>query len=197
MLVANRNATSVRNVKVGPKNLNTIRRTNKFASTLQLPRLCNINPQSVYNKQNEFLTFVKQMESDVIFMSESWERLNSTLETIMRPLDEHTDISNVHQRQARGGRPALIANSKKYHVQNITQSLISIPWGVEVVWAILTPKDVQNDSKIQKIVCGSIYLRPATKSQIPLLDHITDVYNILSTKYPKVSIGYLPEIPTK
>ena len=69
------------------------------------------------------------MESDVIFMSESWERLNFTLEEVMRPLVDHTVISNVHQREGRGGRPALIINSKKYFVQNITQSVIQIPWG--------------------------------------------------------------------
>ena len=47
-------------------------------------------------------------------MSESWERLELTLEEIMRPLEDHTVISNVHQRGGRGGRPALIINSKKY-----------------------------------------------------------------------------------
>ena len=63
--------------------------------------------------------------------------------------------------------------------------MISIPWGVEVVWALLTPKQVQSNSIIQKIVVGLLYHRPQTKSQAPLLDHITDVYNILSTKYTK------------
>ena len=101
------------------------------------------------------------MACDIIFMSESWERHDLTLEEIMRPLKDHTVISNVHQQQGGGGRPALIVNSKKYHVQNLTQSVISIPWGVEVVWALITPKDVQADSIIKKIVCGSIYLQPS------------------------------------
>ena len=101
------------------------------------------------------------------------------------PLEDHTIISNVHQREGRGGRPALIINARKYHVQNITQSVVRIPWGVEMVWALITPKEVQSNSLIQKIVVGSVYLRPATKSHVPLLDHITDVYNILSTMYPK------------
>ena len=169
----------------GPQNLHAIKRNNKFSQTLILPKLCNINPQSVYNKKEEFVTFVEQMESDVIFMSESWERLEYTLEEVMMPLEDHTMISNVHQREGRGGRPALIINARKYHVQNITQSVIHIPWGVEMVWALITPKEAQSNSLIQKIVVGSVYLRPATKSHVPLLDHITDVYNILSTKYPR------------
>ena len=96
-------------------------------------------------------------------------------------------IYNVHQRQGKGGRPALIINKKKYQVQNLTQSVIDIPWGVEVVWALLTPLHTQTDSTIQKIVCGAIYLKPGRPSQTHTLlnDHLTDVYNILSYKYPR------------
>jgi hypothetical protein len=92
------------NVYQGPQNLHTITRNNKFSETFHLPKLCNINPQSVYNKKEDFLTFVEQMECDIIFMSESWERLEYTLEEVMRPLEYHTVKSNVHQRQGRGGR---------------------------------------------------------------------------------------------
>ena len=105
----------------------------------------------------------------------------------MTQLECHVVISNVHQRQGKGGRPALIINSRKYHVQNLTQSVIKIPWGVEVVWALLTPLNAQNDSVIQKIVCASIYLPPGrpAQSHTLLLDHLTDVYNILSSRYTK------------
>ena len=128
--------------------------------SLYLPSLCNINPQSVYNKRTEFITFVKERECDVIFISESHERADLTLDQIMLDLEDHVVISNVHQRRGKGGRPALIINKTKYHVQNLTQSVISIPWGVEVVWALLTPLHTQSDSIIQKIVCASIYLPP-------------------------------------
>ena len=65
--------------------------------------------------------------------------------------------------------------------------MCNIPWGVEVVWALLTPLHTQSDSIIQKIVCASIYLPPGRPSQSHtlLLDHITDVFNILSSRYTK------------
>ena len=69
---------------------------------------------------------------DVVFISESWERENLTLEKIF-DLDDHTVISNVSQRKGSGGRPAIIANSKNYHVQILTNTLIQVPWGVEAV----------------------------------------------------------------
>ena len=87
------------NINYGPKNIHTVKRSNKSSVSLCLPNICNINPQSVYNKQEEFITFVNEMVSDVIFMSESWERENLTLENIMKPLENHTVISNVHQEE--------------------------------------------------------------------------------------------------
>ena len=88
-------------------------------------------------------------------MSESWEREYQTLDQIIH-LKDHVVISNVHQRLGVGGRPALIINSKKFNVQNLTQSAIQIPWGVEMVWAVITPKNIQSDSQIQKIILGAL-----------------------------------------
>ena len=108
---------------------------------LSLPIICNMNPRSVYNKVEEFHAFVEEEEVDLLLMSESWERDNLTLEQIIR-LENHTIISNVSQRKGKGGRPAIFANNRKYDVQNITNTLIQIPWGVEAVWCILTPKNI-------------------------------------------------------
>ena len=141
-----------------------------------------MNPRSVYNKIDEFHDFVKEEEVDLLFMSESWERQNLTLDKIIK-LEDFEIISNVSQRKEVGGRPAIIVNKKKFQVQNITNSLVQVPWGVEAVWCILTPKNVTNDSKIQKIACCSFYSKPGSKKKSLLLDHISDAYNILSTKY--------------
>ena len=67
----------------GPQNNTTIRRSNKLLQILQLPKLCNINPQSVYNKREEFVTFVAETETDIVFISESHERPELTLDQIM------------------------------------------------------------------------------------------------------------------
>ena len=117
-------------------------------------------------------------------MSESWERDNKTLDQIIN-LKDHVVISNVHQRNGVGGRPALIVNSNKFMVQNLTQCVIQIPWGVEIVWAMITPKNVQSDSKIQKIVLGAIYSKPNSRKKTATLDHISDVFNQMSVKFQK------------
>ena len=144
----------------------------------------NVNPRSVYNKILEFHTFVKEEEIDCIFMSESWERPNQPLESIMN-LPNFKIISNPHQRKGIGGRPALIINSSKYHVKNLTQSLIEIPWGVEATWAIISPKNITSDSIIQRIALCSFYSKPDSRKKSLLLDHINQAFNIISTKYGK------------
>ena len=85
----------------------------------------NVNPRSIYNKVEEFHTFVEEEEIDCVFMSESWERPHQPLDEIIN-LPNHMVISNPHQRKGVGGRPALIINTQKYDVKNITQSLIQI-----------------------------------------------------------------------
>ena len=92
-------------------------------------------------------------------------------------------ISNPHQRKAAGGRPALIINNKKFHVRNITQSLIEVPWGVEATWAMMTPKNISNNSIIKNIAVCSLYSKPNSKKKELLLDHINQAFNVISTKF--------------
>ena len=161
-----------------------MKRSNKLIQALDLPTVMNVNPRSIYNKAEEFHAFVDEHLVDCIFMSESWERSEKPLSKIIN-LPNHVVISNPHQRDGVGGRPALIINTSKYNVRNITQTMIDIPWGVEATWAIISPKNVTSDSKIQKIAVCSLYSKPNSKKKSLLLDHINQAYNIISTKYEK------------
>ena len=161
-----------------------MKRSNKPLQALNLPVIANINPRSVYNKVKEFHAFVEEEEIDVVFMSESWEREDKTLNAIIE-LQDHEIISNVYQRKGQGGRPALIVNRKKFDILNLTNTTINIKWGVEVVWCLLTPKNVTPSSRIQRIACASVYRKPGSKHKSDLQDHIAEAYNILSTKYQR------------
>ena len=97
-------------------------------------------------------------------MSESWERESESLDKIIQ-LEDYQIISNVHQRLGRGGRPALIINTLKYHVDNLTNTSISIPWGIEITWAMLTPKQATSKSIVQKIAVAAIYSKPNSKKK--------------------------------
>ena len=153
-----------KSAKIRFKNLHVIRRSNKVGQALNLPNVLNLNPRSIYNKIDEFTTFVTEEEIDLVCLSESWERESLTLDKVIK-LDNYTIISNVFQRKGKGGRPAIIANNKNFIIENLTQTVISIPWGVEAVWAVLTPKNVSSESKIQKIIVGSLYCKPNSRKK--------------------------------
>ena len=115
-------------------------------------------------------------------MSESWERLDEPLSYLIN-IDQFKVISNPFQRKNPGGKPALVINTNKFVVEDPNQTLIDIPWGIEIVWGILTPKNVSNSSKIKKIIVASFYCKPGSKKKKILLDHISEVYHFLSSKY--------------
>ena len=176
------NQMKIKKIRKNNGNVNTVKNSAKFQQALSLPILCNMNPRSVYNKIDEFHEFVKEEEVDVVFLSESWEREHLPLDQIIN-IEDFVVISNVSQRKEVGGRPALVVNSKKFQVQNVTNSLVQIPWGVEAVWCVLTPANVTHDSKIQKIACCSFYSKPNSRKKSLLLDHISEAFNVLSLKY--------------
>ena len=49
----------------------TVKRQNDVLKALELPKIMNINPRSIYNKVEEFCQLLELYESEVIFMSET------------------------------------------------------------------------------------------------------------------------------
>ena len=98
-------------------------------------------------------------------------------------MDGYKIISNPFARKEVGGKPALIVNTEMFHVENPNQTLIQIPFGCEIVWSILTPKNTNNSSVVKKIVAASFYCKPGSRKKSLLLDHIAETYHSLSAKY--------------
>ena len=166
------------------RNLVIIKKSDKLVEALNLPKIMNINPRSAMNKLEELKMFIEEEEIDCAFISESHDRENKRLDENLK-IDNFTVISNLYQRKEKGGRPALVINNSKFTVKNLTNTDIQIPWGVEVTWAILTPKNVATNSIVQNIVLGCIYSKPNSKKKRELNDHIAETYNFLNYKYGK------------
>ena len=121
-------------------------------------------------------------------MSESHERAyptkkgkTQTLKDLIN-IEDFVVVNNPHQREGKCGRPALVINSKKFKVHDLTNTEIKIPIGVEIVWVSITPKNISKYSKIQEIIVAAIHSKPNSQYKTKLLDHISDVFNIMSTK---------------
>ena len=160
-----------------------IKRSNRLLKALNVPSVMNINPRSVYNKVNEFLTLVEQYESDLIFMSETWDRVNQPLENLIQ-IDGYKVVTAVNPRNFKGGKPALIINEEKFIIKQLNPDPITVPDGVEAVWALLTPKDTKPNKQLSHIAVASIYYRgPKSTRKDALFDHIAESYHLLMAKY--------------
>ena len=55
--------------------------------------------------------------------------------------------------------------------------------GVGATWAMITPKNISNNSIIKNIAVCSLYSKPNSKKKELLLDHINQAFNVISTKF--------------
>ena len=111
-----------------------------------------------------------------MLVSESWERENYTL----RQIENFKVLTNVKQREFKGGKPAILVNEEKYHVKELCPDPITVPIGVEAVWALLTFKQKNPQNKVKYIAVGAIYYRgPKSTKKQELFDHIADTFHYL------------------
>ena len=150
---------------------------------MELPVIMNINPRSIYNKTDDFYLLLEQYQADLICMSESLERDNLPLDELL-DLENNRIITNVKQRDFKGGKPAILINEDKYHVKPLCPEPITVPIGVECVWALITPKNVSPQSKVKYIAVAAIYYRgPKSTKKDKLFKHIAETFHFLSSKY--------------
>ena len=58
---------------------------------------------------------MNEEQVDLVCISKSWERENLPLDEVIK-IPDYSVISNVFQRNGHGGRPAIVANNKKFGV---------------------------------------------------------------------------------
>ena len=165
-----------------PRTIKTIKRSEKLVQAASLPRILNMNPRSIYSKIKEFKTFVIEREIDLVCMSETWEREEETLEKII-DIEDFTVISSRFQRSGQGGRPAIVVNNKKFRVDNLTQTEVSIPFGVEACLCLLTPVGANNHSVVKKIITVSFYCKPQSRKKKLFYDWLSETYHSLTAKH--------------
>ena len=160
----------------------TIKRNNLVLQSASLPIVMNINPRSIYNKCDELPLLLDQYSADTICMSETWEQENLTLEQLL-DLPDYQIITNCKQRDFKGGKPAILVNENKFIVKKLCPDPVTVPFGVEAVWALVMPRK-QSSQKFKYIAVCSIYYRgPKSTKKQELYDHIGETFHYLSSKY--------------
>ena len=70
-----------------------------------------------------------------------------------------------------------------YHIKELSPDIITVPIGVEAVWALLIPRISTSGSSIKQIVVASVYYSSNQTRSADFVDHISQSYHILCSKY--------------
>ena len=160
----------------------TVRRNNRFMQAVSLPVVLNINPRSIYNKKEEFSLLLEQYSADVICISESFERESLPLHQVLE-LENYEIISMIKRREFKGGNPVILINKDKFIVQKICPDPVTVPVGVEAIWAVISPRNNAGKKFKNIAVCSLYYRGPKSTKKQELFDHIGETYHYLSAKY--------------
>ena len=165
-----------------------IHRDNKMAESVNLPIVSVSNLRSLMPKINNFKKDILEREINLALLSEVWEKSQSKSHKYeiekMFQMDGLKYISTPRASTKRGGGAAIVANLNRFSLDRLE---VSIPYQLEVVWGILTPK-VQGFNKIKKIVVCAFYSPPNSRKNTKLLDHLISTLHNLLTKYPNAGI---------
>ena len=116
-------------------------------------------------------------------MSESFERESLPLDQLLAGLEDYEIISMVKRRDFKGGNPAILINKRKFIIKRICPEPVSVPVGVEAVWAIISPRNNKNKKFKHIAICSLYYRGPKSTKKQELFDHIGETYHYLSAKY--------------
>ena len=126
---------------------------------------------------------VKEYQSDLIVISETWDRVSQPLENVIQ-IKGYRVITAVNHRDFKGGKPALIINENKYFIKPLNPEPITVPDGAEAGWALVTPKNSKPNNQFSHIAAASIYYRgPKSTRKDALFNHIEESYHFLMAKY--------------
>ena len=144
-----------------------------------LPLCIVTNARSCYNKCDSLNDMLTQIRPTFLIISETWERKNNKLETLIK--SKYFKTFSYFRNNKPGGGYAIIykPNGKfKFH-----QPDIHVPENVEAVWAICTPISANPQMKVKRIAIGSIYISPRSKFKCETIEHIIDSIHMLRAKY--------------
>ena len=150
-----------------------------------LPTVMNLNPRSIYGRTEELSILIDQYNVSVAGISESWEREREPLNEIIQ-IENFRILTNVVQRQHRGGKPALLIDESQYFIKELCPELFTVPIGIEAVWALIRPKIKKNIRKTKFnwiAICCYYYQEDNQASRTLMYDHMTESINLIKAKY--------------
>ena len=173
-----------------PRQPPPVRSQDKITTALQLPKVAAYNLRSLFPKAGNLSTDILERSIDVSFCSEIWEQVDNKVHQFeiekLLELKGLKYLSTPRKPNSKGvsyGGAALIVNLRKFRVEKIP---VIIPQNLEVIWALLKPKN--QTAKFKCIIICSFYSPPNKQRNSKMADHLVSTLQMLAAKYPESGI---------
>ena len=147
-----------------------------------------MNARSLYNKPENFKTFLKELGVEVAIVSETWEREEQSLEELLQMTNYKIHSykrPKVKAKKQPGGACAIVYNEVRFKATKLD---VPVPKGVEACWLLLKP--LKKTDLIENIALASIYVSPTSVYKTASINHIIDTVHLLRAQYDN-KINYL------
>ena len=161
--------------------------TGRAALPSSLPLGMVANARSLYNKIDNFIRFLREIGPDYFLVSETWEHVGRRIS--LSQMLSHTSYKVLSYRRPRledgrphpGGGCAIIYNETRFKVE---QMEFEIEPGVETIFAIFTPKNLDFTNQYIKRICiGSVYIPPRSQFKSETIDTIIQAIHCVRSQY--------------
>ena len=127
-----------------------VKKISRLENASSLPLVSVLNARSLYQKKDNFKSFINELGIELAIILETWERDEENLDTLLE-LENHKILSykrpKVKARKQPGGGCALIYSENRFCVTQLSVPILS---GVEAVWALVKPKE--QNRKLKKLL---------------------------------------------
>ena len=158
-----------------PQVLRSINRNTRINESSGLPVIAVANVRSLLPKLNSFIEKIQNESISLCLISEIWEKkgkknahFQSKTEEIMEMHGYKYVSCGARPSGKRGGGAAILTDLRKSTVEQIE---VNIPSNLEVKWALIRPKQIDQGTKYREVIVSSFYSAPNSKKHRVLLDH--------------------------
>jgi hypothetical protein len=140
------------------------------------------NFRSIYNKVENFKTFLEEVSPDCTIACETWdyEGRRQSLEDLLAGTGYRV-LAYRRKGGRRGGSCAIVYNEIKFTVEEIK---VDTEVEIESVWALMTPRNLDHAlQRVKRICIGSVYIAPRSSMKQATMDHIIQTIHTVRAKY--------------
>ena len=172
--------------------LKQIQRNPRINASSSLPVVAVANVRSLLPKVNSFIEKMKNESIQLCLIVEVWEKQGRKNKHFQAKTEEMMEMHGykyiscgARSSGKRGGGAAILADLKTFTIENLS---INVPNNLEVIWALVRPKNIIQGTKYAEIIVGSFYSAPNSRKNKLLLDHLVSTTHALMARWPRAAV---------